>query len=405
MSNKIILQLKNKFIANKDSIVAVLIRYLFYGIASVESFLLPLFFKGEIYANFEYYKNFIFIMPNFLLGSYSGFIFLKYSHKVDYFKQLVSVGYVVSAITAVIMSLFIQNFYLLIPFIIINIYTLIEQWLKVERNFIAAFAFKPIYSILSILFAFLITSYTQFVINPSLSLCVLFSLTFVSWLFLCKIPKEAFIPDFKISKFTVLRYAFMVKVIVSGVMASFLFSILLFFERFYVNKYYHDVLPSYSMAFNLSQIIVVILSAISYVSSVNLGESKDTMEKKKLLHSFKVAVSTYFMMFIGFIGFIYFISSFYKQFNDLVLITAIVTFGKGFYFLTGIFSPLAVYHGFNNNMFRFLLLLFIINISLIFFLIFLKLNLFILLLIDSFFIIIYALYMLHLVFNKIKYAE
>lgn len=102
---------------------------------------------------------------------------------------------------------------------------------------------------------------------------------------------------------------------------------------------------------------------------------------------------------------LYFIKPYYYEFNDLIIITLLVTYAKGFFYLVGTISHLAVYHGHNTLMFKGLSLLSVLEITLVFSLIFLGAPLHTLLFIDSLFLLAYSVYTLNIVFNKIPYAS
>jgi len=393
------------FLKRKNIFLSLLYRYFFYGIGSLEGFLLPLILNFTSYGKFEYFKNLIFIFPNFLLGSYSGFVMIKYSFKVDYFPQLIKIGVIFSCIVAIIGSLILKEVYLLIPIFIICVFTLLEQRLKVDRAFLKAFAFKPIFSIVSISLAYYLykTQHNQF--NPTLNLFYIYLLSFLLWIFLCKIQLFNIGFNFAINKITWLRYFCMIKIIFTGVLASFLYSLLLFFERYCINKYYVEILPTYSLSFNVSQIIVIILSTISYISSVEYGEKMYTIKKFELWNSFKKALSIYIVLFIFLTIFVYFISLFYKGFSFLFPITIILSFSKGFLALVGIFSPLVVYHDYNNAMLYFLLIIGTINVLIAFLIIYFGYGIFFLLIANSIFILLYSFFILYLLFKKIKFVS
>lgn len=393
------------FLNRKDTLIPLLYRYLFYGIGSLEGFLLPLILNLTSYGEFEYFKNLIFIFPNFLLGSYSGFVMIKYSFKVDYFPQLIKIGVIFSCIVALAGSLILKEVFLLLPIFIICLFTLLEQRLKVDRAFLKAFAFKPIFSIVSISLAYYLYKTQNNHFNPTVNLFYIYLFSFLLWIVVFKIPLFTIGFNFSINKITWLRYFCMIKIIFTGVLASFLYALLLFFERYCINKYYVEILPTYSLSFNMSQIIVIILSTISYISSVEYGENMYTIKKFQLWNSFKRALSIYIILFIFFTIAVYFISLYYKDFSFLVPITIIVSFSKGFLALVGIFSPLVVYHNYNNAMLYSLLIFGSINVLIAFLIIYFGYGIFVLLIANSFFIILYSFYILHLLFRKIKFVS
>ncbi len=389
----------------RSVLITLFTRYSLYSVAIVESFLLPKLIDNYNYSQFEYYKNFIFLFPNFLLGSYSGYVYFRYVNGVDYYKQLFQIGSAVTLALAIIGSLILQNYYLIIPFIAINIYTLSEQKLKIERRFTPIFAFKPILSILSVSLAAITYFYNPILYRYDWSIFLVFGVGFIIWILVFGLGRQDFPISIKFNKIAILRYVSMVKIILTGILASFLFSLMMFFERYYIKQYYPDFLPTYSLAFNFSQIIVVLLSAVSYITSVELGERVKTINRQKLIESFKLAFYVFLVIFAMFTLFIYFIQPFYPKFEYLKSITFIITYSKGFFFLIGTISHLAVYNDFNTKMFLFLLKISIINIAIIYGLIYLNTDILFLLIVDSVFVIIYSIYILHIVFNKIDYAK
>ena len=104
---------------------------------------------------------------------------------------------------------------------------------------------------------------------------------------------------------TFMRYIYLVKVIASGVLATLLYSGLTFFERDCVDRYFPQYLPTYSMAYRLSQIAVVLLSAVSYVSTVELGENKNIIKRYQVKKYLKMACIGYFVVLILLMSFTY----------------------------------------------------------------------------------------------------
>lgn len=383
----------------------VLVRYFLYGFALIESFTLPKLLDEYNYSQYEYYKNFIFIFPSFLLGAYNGYVQLKYVNKVDYYNQLFSVGVLFIIVFASIFSLFFQNIYLFIPFIIIGIYTVAEQNLKIKRKFTIIFLYKPLLSVITVGFAAFSLFPSFHDINFNYLLLLSFTLSFGVWFLLC--PNKAFTfpvhTILEIRRYTLYRYGLMIKVYFTGVLTSLLLSLMFFFERYIMEKYYPQSIASYSFAFNLSQIVVMILGAISYVTAVELGERRDTIDKAKLKNQFSKALLSYLVFLVAFTIFLFLIAPYYGEFRDLIKITLIITYAKGFYFLVGTISSLANYYGYNTYMFKGLTLLFVIELVLVYTLMYLDFPFTIILFINSIILIIYAFFLLNIIFNKIRF--
>lgn len=400
-----LIKVREIILTRKSVLVTLLTRYSLYSVAIVESFLLPKLIDSYNYSQFEYYKNFVFLFPNFLLGSYSGYVYFKYVNGVDYYRQLFQIGSVITLVLAIVGSILLQNFFLAVPFIVINLFTLSEQKLKVERRFTPIFAFKPILSILSLSLAALSFFYTPIVYSYDWGIFIIFGMGFIFWASTFRLGYRDFPVSIHFNKITFLRYISMVKIILTGILASFLFSIMIFFERYYVKEYYSEFLPTYSLAFNFSQIIAVLLSAVSYITSVELGERVKNIDRQKLIENFRIAIYVFVLLLAMFTLFIYFVQPFYPSFEYLRSITFIITYSKGFFFLIGTISHLAVYNDFNTKMFLFLLKISFINIVFIYGLIYLNTNILILLVVDSIFVILYSIYILHIVFNRINFSK
>lgn len=403
MLKKIYSSLLEKF----ESVKSIFIRYFLYSFALIESFTLPKLINAHDYSQYEYYKNFIFIFPYFLLGAHSGYVYLRYSSKVDYYQQLFSIGLLVTLLFSFVFSIFFKNAFLVLPLVIIGVYTISEQYLKIHRKFVTIFLFKPLLSVITVgvAYFFLFTD----AINISYNELITFSFggAFLIWFILCPDKKKSFpIQKFKdIKRITIMRYGYMVKVYFTGVLTSLLMSALIFFERYFTEKYYPESIASYSFAFNLSQIVVVLLSAVSYITSVELGERKDNINRSLLKKQFIKATGIYMIFLVFFTLFLYFINPYYSEFNDLIKITLLITYAKGLFYLVGTVSHLAVYHGHNTRMLKGLLLFSVLEITIIYLLILLNSSLPTLLLIDSIFLLLYSVYILNIVFNKIPYAS
>lgn len=402
MIQKVLQSFQTKF----SSVKSIFIRYFLYGFALIESFALPKLIDNHNYSQYEYYKNFIFIFPYFLLGAHSGYVYLKYSFKVDYYRQLFSIGILITFFLAGAFALIFQKSIILLPLIIIGIYTISEQYLKIRKRYAIIFLFKPLLSVITVGLASSFLYFNSHYIEFEKLIIISFSLACLIWVLLCKDKAITFPFNAirSISRFTALRYGFMVKVYFTGVLGSLMLSALIFFERYFTEKYYPETIATYSFAFNLSQIIVVALSAISYITSVELGEKKDIINIKRLKSQFVKAAASYAGFMFLFTVFLYLITPFYPEFNNLATTTLLITYAKGFFYLVGTVSHLAVYHGYNTRMFKGLLLFSILEVTLIMVLVQLGTPLPTLLFIDSIILISYSFYILDIVFNRIQYS-
>ncbi|RYU92897.1 hypothetical protein [Emticicia agri] len=404
-----LIKLKSLIVSGKkqissDYVKAIFLRYLLYAFGVIDSLIVPILLKNQpdTYSNIEYLKNAIYLFPNILLGSYSGYTYIKYNKGVDLFNVLFKIGFISSFFLAIITGIIINNYVIIFPLLFINLYTIIEQRLKVDKKFSLAFMFKPLLAIFSILIAFLNYKFTL-AIHYNFFILLTFSLAFFSW----SIPsRQYFFFDssfFKIKRIELLKYLLLIKKIFTGVLASLVLGVLIFSERYIVEKFYPGYLATYSFAFNLSQIIVVLISAFSYLSNIYLGEKINNIDKNKLKSQLKVSTIGYLALFIFFSITVVLIRPLYGHFDNLIVITLLVTIGKGYYYITGIFSPIAVYKDYNTKMLITITSIFICNVSITFILGMQAVPLITILIIDSLFILSYAFYVLDIVFRRISY--
>lgn len=380
----------------------VLVRYLFYFIGFAEILILPKILDKKIYASFEYNKNLILMFPYILLGAHNGYIYLKYTKQKDAFQTLFNMGIMVSTFFALIISLLLENYYLIIPFLAINFFTLIEQRLKVDNQFLLAFTFKPLVSLISIC----ITLLSALIIPDANQLSFFsFLIAFLIWiLFVNKKKKISNLVHLRLNKYSIIKFYYLIKLKFTDILASLTLASLMFFERFLIEKYYFNQLASYSLAFNISQIITILLGVFTYISSVKFGEEINTINKKKLVKYLKVLTFFFLVIYILIsLGLYLFASKIYSSFDGLLGISVFLLFSKGFLALSGIFSPIAFYKDYNTEMFKVILGVLIINVLIGYIIAISGLSLITILIVDSLFLLFYSFYILDIVFRRISY--
>ena len=400
LSNTIIFRYRKNF----KKYNAILARYFLYSFGLIDSLFLPKLIDQGLYGEYEYYKNAIFLFPNLMLGAYTGYMYIKYSKGYDFYISLFKIGFLLSFIFGVIICLILRNFYLLVPLILINLYVIIEQGLKVRKKYIEIFLFKPLLSIIILIFGLISFYYYRIDIDSSLLILMVFSIAFLVWLPFVRsvVPNQIFS---RITKFQIRKYYYLVNKIFTGTLASFVFGLLIFLERFIIEKYYSAFLAEYSFVFNMSQIMVIILSVFSYISSVEFGEKINSLDKTFLIKDFKKSLS-YFLIFYGvyLIG-IFGISFLYPEFSNVLWMTALLAISKGFFFFVGIYSPIAVYKHFNTNMLITVSIIFGLNIGIGHLIALNGGSLLLLLVVDALLIILYSIYILDIVFRRVDYSS
>jgi len=384
----------------KKTLVA---RYLLYGFIALEVLLLPKLVSEEVYTSFEYYKNLIFIFPFVLLGSYSGFIYTKYTKGSDDFDSLMVLGFCFSLIGATIFCLIIRSFWVFIPLLVINLFTMAEQKLKVEKRFIAAFSFKPLLSVIVLLVSGSIFAFTT---KLNLQTWQLlnggFLGAFCIWFMFGR-------SSFDFSKMSLSipqhykKYLILVKKGFPIATGSILLTLLFFSDRYIIANYYEEHLATYSFSFNLSQMLVMALSTIAYVSAVDLGERKDILNKEYLKKIFLRGLIFYVVLLILMIPGLLIIREFYP-YQNLFTICLLLTYSKGLYFLLTTLSSVILYFDYQWHSFWALLAIVAINFVVLFVIQLIGYSVFSLLFFSGLSLFIYTSYTYYLIFHKIEYS-
>lgn len=372
-------------------------RYFMYSFLAVEVLLLPLFLEKELYATFEYYKFIIFFVPFFMLGSPSGYLYYKYNHKEEYFKDLLFFGFIHFLLIVPFLFIYFDNILFLTLCLMMTISLFVEHKLQTQRRFILALGLKPMISIFLIFSFFLI--YFNFVNKITINmLFVLMLLSFLTWLFI----SFRNISFDKNKKLRIKNYFLLIKKGLPINAGTFLIMLFFFCDRFIAKEYYSEYLASYSFSYNLIQFILLALSTLAYVNVVDVGEKCDNINlyffKEKIFHSYKI----FFILLAFFIFFILIISSFYP-FPNLILYSLIMGVLLGNYFTINSLSSIALYLDFFKKIVKMMFYLFLLNLVLSYIFIFFKIDYFYFLIKTGILLNFSALYFIYLSINRLEY--
>ena len=123
----------------------ILFRYFLFAFIGLEVLLIPVIFDNkEIYANGEYFKSFIALMPLLLIGLHSGFFRTKYIHKIDVRHSLVFASIILLLPVSVFFSIFFDNIFLFFAISSFSLAISLEKIYQVKKMFKWALLFKPI---------------------------------------------------------------------------------------------------------------------------------------------------------------------------------------------------------------------------------------------------------------------
>ncbi|TAF31907.1 MAG: hypothetical protein EAZ67_10980 [Cytophagales bacterium] len=377
-------------------------RYLLYGVGLLDVLLLPKLLPPLVYGEFEYIKNLIFLFPNALLGIYSGYIYIKYVKQIDTFDTIARIGVIHTIVLSLIVGLVMNNLFIIIPLVIINLYTLIEQKLKVEKYFITIFSYKPLLSVAIVLLASGIIRPKEY--NANQLIFGSFALSFGVWMLLVRQTKVKIMPRMDpVTQYEIKKYIYIIKKIISSVLVSTILSLFFFSERYFVEKYYAEGIGVYSFGYNLCQVMIVLINSLAYISTVQWGEQVHELIYSKVLRSLQRVLLGYSILFVLFIILVFLISPFYQEFTSLPFNVMLISFSKGLYYAVGILTPILVYKDFNNQMFLASLLLLMFSFALNFYLISIQISFSVLLLVNNTCLIIYTVYVIYLLLRRVQY--
>jgi len=385
----------------KVYLTSVIARYALYIVLALEVLLLPKLLSEASYGEYEYFKNLVFMFPYVLLGSYSGFIYLKYTYNRDEFKVLFTIGLALSTIISCFVGIYFKSLPIMFILISVNLFTIYEQRLKVDNKFILAFSFKPILAVFILLGAYISKQFFS-ELTPTLLLFTGIIAAMFIWLFLGN--AYAINPFIKINKKSILRYFILIKKGLAINLNTVLLVLLMFSDRFFIEKYYNDYLGTYSFAFNLSQILVLALTTISYVSAIKIGEDKKKLTKEILKKRFFIGLCIYLVMIVGLFFGVLLLRTFY-DFQHLLSITMLLAYAKGFYFLLGIISSVILYYDYQNTALKWITAAFLLNGLLGYLISISGATVFVLLALSSSIMLLYSFIILYIIFFVIEYDK
>lgn len=377
----------------------IFFRYFMYSFLGLEVLLLPLFLEKEFYADFEYYKFIIFFIPFFMLGSPSGYLYYKYNHKEEYFKELLFFGFIHYLLILPFLWIYFDNILFVTLCLLMTISLFVEHKLQTQRMFILALSLKPVISIFLIFSFFLF----YFGIVDKITLDILFLLMLISFLIWLSISFKKIYFD-KNNKLKIKNYFIMVKKGFPINAGTLLIMLFFFCDRFIAKEYYSEYLASYSLSYNLIQFILLALSTLAYVNVVDIGEKYKSINldffKEKISYIYKI----FFLLLFLFIIFIFIVSKFYP-FPNLILFSLVMGILLGNYFTINSLSSIALYFDFFKKILKMMLFLFIINLLLSCIFVFFKMEYVYFIIKTGILLNLSAIYFIYLVINRLEYSD
>lgn len=379
----------------------IILRYALYLIIGIEVLLLPKLIPVETYTTLEYYKSLSFLFPFVLLGAGNGYLFSKYSLKKDLYLVLLNQGLLLGLVVSIGFGVYYQSFVIPILFSVTLLFTIMEQKIKTDKNFILSFLFKPLISICLLIFGSL-AFFIKVDFSWSFILLSSFLISLFVWILVGRVNSNILQFRLKLSRTYLKNYIHMVKKGFFATLGTLIISLFLFSDRYFTLHYYKEFLPTYSFGFNISQIVILALTTLSYISTIVIGENLQEMTRNNLRKSLVKSLLIFGGLLILLVCFVFVIQSFY-EFEHILYVTLILAFFKGLFYAVSIISPIILYKGYQRKITIYLALLFLINVAGCYFISTQEFNYFGLIIFSGIVLTIYSILVIRFVFVKIGF--
>ena len=344
----------------------IITRYLTYAIVFLEVIIAPIILSKNIFSEYEYLKNIVSLSSIILLGSHTGFVYYFYTSKNDYFIDLINGSFLILIPISVIYSLYYNNFYFIPLIIFFGTTIFLEKKLQVEKKFYLAILFKPIFGLVSLLSLYISLYFFSININITLFLAFVYTTSILVWFiliyhFASDVVSNVF-NKWKIEKKNIFIFYKLIKAGLVENLASIILLFYFFIDRYYLRNFHPEDIASYSLAFNLSQLIFVGMNSMTYLKNVEIGEKLDNIKGGDVITILKNSLFMFFLLlvFVNFGAFVYQI--FKGDYKYLIQYTFILSSLIGLYYTLNVVGIIPLLHGKQNNITLILFFFLIINI-------------------------------------------
>ena len=344
----------------------ILSRYITYAIVFLEVLSVPLILKTEDFGQYEYLKNVVSLSSFILLGSHTGFVYYYYTTKKDYFIELINGSYIILILVSLIISIYFKSFNFIPLIVCFGSTIFFEKKLQVEKKLYLSILFKPLFALISLLTLFFIIRVLHFEINVTNSLTLIYLVSLLLWLLVIFIyaPKiyHDILRKWSLKKNDIVVFYNLIKAGIVENLATIILLIYFFSDRFLLKNFYSDDLPSYSLAFNFSQLIFVGMNSLTFIKNIEIGENFHNIDRIFLINIFKKSFLIFLSLFlcVNIIGWIYHMFS--ESFQHLTEYTFILSFFIGLFYTFNVIGIIPLLNKKQNIITIFLLFFLIINL-------------------------------------------
>ncbi len=361
------------------------------------------------FGDIEYMKAFVSLSPYILIGSHSGYIYIKFKENNDYFESLFLIGLINIVILSIGYVIYFNNYTYFLPVLSFCLSFIFEKRLQSQNHLLLSVLYKPIFSIVILGIVYLeMFRIEDGSINIDKTISVSYFLALVLWIVISfSFVGLKLFPNFETDKR--LYFFLLIKKFIKLIKKGFLINIstiilsgYLFIDRFYVKEYNFEFLPVYSLAFNFAQIVFIGINTLAYSSLVKIGEDLKIINKEYvsdlLKHSFKMFFILLLVSFFFVLGYCLFI----KKYDYLIEVYAVISIFLGAYYTISIVTPVLIYFDKMLHSTFFLGLIFFSSLVISEFLVEKQFSWLTILIKSGILLLLSAIYNLFLIFKKIE---
>jgi hypothetical protein len=379
-------------------------RYFSYGFIAIEMLLLPILLSEKSYGEIEWYKSIAILGPYTLLGSFSGYIYNKYTLKKDLYEALFIFGLFSSILFSLVCTFFFNqfNFLLIIPFCLNALSVIQEKKLQVTNYFVLSILFKPILSLILVICFLLSYYFKEVYVEIPILFILVYLIAYIIWTFISTyFSGENIIVKLHLNlKSNFFQYCNLIKHGFIINLSTIALSLLLFNYRNLIFVNFESDLASFSLAFNVALFVFLGINTYGYVLTVKIGEEIDLINKSMLKRYLTNAFLAFVLLFLVGLFLIYIYNMFIVSFDNIILYYLVITSFSGLYYVFSIISPVLLYRNTINQSTLFFVFILIIDYASNIYLLKLDVSSFQILLKSGLLLLISGIFNLFLIFNK-----
>lgn len=325
------------------------VRYGVNVLLLLEIICLPILLNPKFYNEIEFLRYAFLMGPVVLLGSNSGYIYLFYKSGINFTTALLIFSALVAFLFSIILFYVFDDLLVSLAFWLFVLVVSIEKVLITLNRLAFASLYKSFTSLIVLILSCLIffeymqiKSSTVYLLGLIIGQFIWISIYVIFW---CDISFARLKIDmtsvFLDQVCLLIKKGFLLNVQTYILLGYFLF------DRYIINTFFHEYSSGYSIAFSLSQVVIVAMNTISFSAQQKIGQSISDYS----LLQYNKSLKTTFILFIILSSLslfaVYAFSFLLPEYGNFYYSYAIITFFVGGYYLFSAFAIIAFYKDLN----------------------------------------------------------